>query len=331
MMKKISFVFLMLLSISLFNLPSVSAGECNPTSGFEWCYDNENTDYGDAYCYAQVQGTLPQCDGTVSGNKCAGEWGINIGIGGDKAYIVKGENNWNVVDNCNSEGCSSQYSLQAGDNILQDEIGEPVPRYYLIAWDYDEANGWWCWTTATGGYLGDYFAGLSVVECVNDNDCSGSETCSNNACVEEGFCNDNSDCLFIQVETFYCSEDDLVKDIVISGCSNNECVNDNEIQTGVLVENCEFGCIGGFDDAECDVPECEVNSDCLSGEICSNNICIDDTECTIDSDCPTGFECQSELCIFVPQPGINWGLVGGIAAVVLLIAGVIVFIVMRRR
>lgn len=171
-MKRLIILFLVL----LFSLASVSGAECSPGSGFDWCYYEENANHGDAYCYAEVQGTVPICDGDLVGNKCAGRWYVNIGIGGDKGYIVKSPSDWSVHNNCNVNGCPSQYEIKPGDDTLQDTIGQPVPKYYITAWDYDNSGNpphdpYYCWTAVSGGYIGDYFAGLSVVECVNDGNC----------------------------------------------------------------------------------------------------------------------------------------------------------------
>lgn len=62
-----------------------------------------------------------------------------------------------------------------------------------------------------------------------------------------------------------------------------------------LFDQCDFGCSG----SSCDAGECNKDSDCGIGEICSGFFCIDrsDAGCSYNWDCPNGYECSSGNCI----------------------------------
>jgi len=51
--------------------------------------------------------------------------------------------------------------------------------------------------------------------------------------------------------------------------------------------------------ADCGRPECTVNSDCPSGQVCTSNKCTPSTtlECTNDTDCQNGRVCQNGKCV----------------------------------
>jgi PGF-pre-PGF domain-containing protein len=44
-------------------------------------------------------------------------------------------------------------------------------------------------------------------------------------------------------------------------------------------------------------PECTVDGDCGSGEVCNSNVCEDEPECTDDSDCDSEDVCDSNECV----------------------------------
>ena len=61
-----------------------------------------------------------------------------------------------------------------------------------------------------------------------------------------------------------------------------------------------FSCVGG----SCvftPPPECSVDADCSSGEICEFGFCIPGPECRTDAECPPGFSCRSGQCLYIPE------------------------------
>jgi len=56
--------------------------------------------------------------------------------------------------------------------------------------------------------------------------------------------------------------------------------------------------------ADCGRPECTVNSDCPSGQVCTSNKCVITTapECTKDADCASGKVCTNGKCVEKQPP-----------------------------
>ena len=48
---------------------------------------------------------------------------------------------------------------------------------------------------------------------------------------------------------------------------------------------------------EGDIPECNVDQDCGSGEVCTNNVCVPAVECNVDQDCGVGEVCTNNVCV----------------------------------
>lgn len=64
-------------------------------------------------------------------------------------------------------------------------------------------------------------------------------------------------------------------------------------------------------------PECSIDSDCPSGYVCQNGVCVPEEEppptCSVDSDCPPGYVCRDGKCVKEGEK-IAWlpvALIGG--------------------
>lgn len=77
----------------------------------------------------------------------------------------------------------------------------------------------------------------------------------------------------------------------ISPCDNVNCGN-----YGTCVEgSCQ--CVNGYSGANCENKVCSVDSDCNSGESCSNGICVNSNLCNVDADCSSGEICYLASCL----------------------------------
>jgi len=171
-MKKI--ILSLLLSIYLIGLVS-AAGDCSEDPGFDWCYSNRYDKYSPAICYAEVQGSYPKCDGILHDKYCVGNWYVNAKYDGDEFYLQKGVDSWDSSRwECDMVGCPGD-TISSGKIMLASGVSQ-VPKFALAVWDYDEDEGWWCWSAKRAGYLGDYFD-LYSVRCYENSDCGTGKYC----------------------------------------------------------------------------------------------------------------------------------------------------------
>lgn len=103
----------------------------------------------------------------------------------------------------------------------------------------------------------------------------------------------------------------IANEVIIDLECNDKCVGDDYYSNGI------------FDDNNC-IYEIEQDSELCSGV-------IPPSECLINSDCATDFECQEESCVFIEKPESNIRLIVGIVAGALLVVGIIVFIIIKKR
>lgn len=248
-----------ILAVLLLSISGVLAvNECSPDSGFEWCYQEINNDYG-VTCHAEVQGTYPKCDGEQNGGKCVGDWYVDVKGGDDKLYLHKSITTWNGfwdnIAGCNENGCNGeQLTARQNNRIKLSDSSGKVPGYVLVGWDYESSGEDWCWQSVAGGYTLDFFDGYENVDCINGKEkCNGKyfSKCENDNWVDKNIligkcgveCTQDIDCTRIfsvtGATTQFCSGSDIKDKISNRGCFDNIC--SSEI-TEVLVEKCDFGC-----------------------------------------------------------------------------------------
>lgn len=254
-MKKLIFFFLFLFSFTF-----VFASSCNPDSGFDWCYESTNNDHSSAVSHAEVQGTYPECSGEVSGNKCVGDWTVNIKGGDDNLYLYRGITTWtgfwDNIARCGTSGCSGQrFSGGRTYNVILNDASGKVPGYVIVGWDYASSSSAWSWKTQAGGYTLDFF-NLYTVDCLNGKEeCSGNilRVCENYKMVTKGIvldkcgieCISDSDCNEISLRIFnsddqlFCSGNTLMDRVDQNFCSNNMC---DTRKTDVVKQVCDFEC-----------------------------------------------------------------------------------------
>lgn len=131
--------------------------------------------------------------------------------------------------------------------------------------------------------------GRCTVECVEDRDCLDGFSCQQGACTEQvRTCRTDDDCVFGEE----CQNGECVK--VEGYCERN-----GDCPDGYVCRGETSTCIPvGDNNSE---PECTLNSDCASDEICEDGACVDapveEPDCQRDSDCPSGMRCASGVCI----------------------------------
>ena len=157
------------------------------------------------------------------------------------------------------------------------------------------------------------------VNCVCDNDCGitgffGTEFCTSNdifknfqtsKCISPG--TKQSNCQVSVVPTFlvdcgentcgnfgsnYCKGKDVYHQRTCNnkGCTTGACFSSFSVDEK-LVSTCQNGCSNGA----CK-PECTTNSDCASGKVCSNNVCVPVT-CSTDSQCNDNNPATEDKCL----------------------------------
>jgi len=189
--------------MSVFIISSVSA----------WSYDNSYS-FGDARAYAQIEGSYPKCDGDSQGGYCIGEYYIDISRIGDEIYLGFGYNDWSM--DASDSGYSGISRSNEGRHYLPIKNGNPE-KYVACAWDYDYSSASppgclagqgplqpgqsycqtteaWAWAGKCGGYLGDVFDELKVVECFEDSNCASDEFCDTRREFTEWECRRESVC-----------------------------------------------------------------------------------------------------------------------------------------
>jgi len=216
-----------------------------------WSYDSSYSD-GGANAYAKLTGMYPACEGEQRGSQCKGQWYVDLSHSGDQFKIGLRFISWDETNKVGDGGFTSNKLLDVQDGRYYFDSNELVPKYILCAWDYDENNGYWAWTSQCGGYLGDSF-GLKNVNCFQGvSECEGVNylVCSNDMLENQGTtlgkcgveCKLSSDC---QDEGFSGEERcdkynvDLVKDYNQATCSNYKCTQKKVEKT---FKQCEYGC-----------------------------------------------------------------------------------------
>jgi hypothetical protein len=151
----------------------------------------------------------------------------------------------------------------------------------------------------------------------NDNDCEPGENvctsdsqCEGDNYDEEPYCSDDGD-VYTQAHTFVCSSGvctENVDEVRVQRCSSSEYCDLGEcIPNGDGEENeCGFLNPCPSSDQECignvcvdkEEPECYIDEDCLSGEICIDEFCESSCDCASDSDCPSDYICTDCMCIY---------------------------------
>ena len=75
---------------------------------------------------------------------------------------------------------------------------------------------------------------------------------------------------------------------------------------GLIIYNVDSGCLNYYSIgkwyASCgvEIAVCNINTDCPTGKICSNGICVDDpigSQCETNEQCPESFICSDGFCV----------------------------------
>jgi len=134
------------------------------------------------------------------------------------------------------------------------------------------------------------YTNVSVVECINNSNCSTEQICTNYSCVilAKPDCTNDDECPSGES----CSEGICIMKIP-------DCISDSDCPAGEI-------CSGEM----CIIsqPECTSNANCISGKICSNEMCITPKTigCDSDHDCPLDKICSlSNICIPSTNAGYN--------------------------
>ncbi len=187
----------------------------------------------------------------------------------------------------------------------------------------------------TGRYCPDYVflvrndeSGKTIVECADDAELSGSQTCPVDAeyCLtdeaDRNFCAINVSLGEAEAKNFPCrssSETDNTCDCPEHQiCVNQKCLDKTNTECNCKKdETCDAGkcipaakkCSGDDDcaeglvclDSNCSEPvskpECTGDEDCAEGLVCVNELCTEHAiDCSGDEDCPDGWVCVDDIC-----------------------------------
>lgn len=79
---------------------------------------------------------------------------------------------------------------------------------------------------------------------------------------------------------------------------------------GTIIFNTDSGCLNysysnsWYELCGIFIETCDINSDCSSGKICNNGVCINDPStiaCETSEQCPEGFTCINDFCTQTPN------------------------------
>ena len=195
--------FLLTLSIAIILLSSNSLADvCTPDSGYVTCY--ENCYDGTWVTCAKIQASkIYDYDGYESGYGAYLDYAkidvYCLGNGDDRLYKVEGcfgswSDFWNYVD-CDRYGCYNAQLLSDRTTYTIATVGTDYPLYtQYICWNLESYGEDWAWTTQAFGWIdGDCHYNFRVVECKDNNDCSGDYVCENGNCIEQCIPSENMD------------------------------------------------------------------------------------------------------------------------------------------
>ena len=126
------------------------------------------------------------------------------------------------------------------------------------------------------------------LECVENTDCSATESCVNNKCEDvcrlDGVCGTNANCRTRNHVPLCSCREGFDGDPRI-GCNRViACARDVECPTNMM---CAFGVCS---------PRCSSIRDCLETQVCANEKCV--PKCASDRDCPSGVSrCRGGVCV----------------------------------
>jgi hypothetical protein len=204
--------------------------------------------------------------------------------------------------------------------IAEDPEGDPIMYFWIATGgELDDNNAQE--TTYTCQEVGDHTISINVsddgfVDCEDDwtfqvrcvlgdgpecemnVDCDDGFVCENFECVPDVECNENDDCDTGEI----CNDNVCVSDPNLF-CNTGACDDDPGLR-GQCVDAFLLCLANNIDEDECIAvsllicnPECTVNEDCDTGEICVDNVCVPDLECTMNEDCDTGEICVDNVCV----------------------------------
>lgn len=297
-MRKFFFILAVLFLVPLVSADCVRnfAKDCIPDSGYDHCYTVSWT-CGEATSLAEIQHT--NVLGTYKSGYFVGNSYINIKYEGDKGYWHKNLQSWDDL-NCDGVGCYGGNLLPSNPFklILTDSPGEsfldPIAFY---AWDRDDDSGWWTYSVAGHGWVGDFNMNVKQVECYDDSDCSDDLICDKSTEWYEWSC----------IEKPFVCEEGAIRCL---GLEYQFCENNEWIISGTTLGYCGVECFASdlslcapdrYVDSFCQslttiiernlISSCEYNK-CVQTLVPSTEICLENTRCAITSQ---GAQCISTL------------------------------------
>ena len=146
--------------------------------------------------------------------------------------------------------------------------------------------------------------GSSAV-CDDNSDCSAGYRCNTNGfCVpvaEPPQCTDNGDC----GSGHFCNGNGFCVPSGTTPPPTQECDSNSDCGSGYFCNS-----LGHCVPSGTTTPDCTVNADCDSNEVCVSGNCVSTSVCDTDADCATNYRCVSGNCVYSPpSPEIGYSIV----------------------
>jgi len=270
-------LILAMIAISFFVFISenviAGSGECTQ-SGYDYCYYSRYTYYS-AEAFAKVYWKFIDGNGNTYKNGFPGGYAVkylnvDVGYSGDYLYEMKNYASWDSLDDtCSEYGCAGNEASAGIKRIAS--AGQTYNTCLAYeAYDRNDNNGYWAWTTAGYGFLNNCGLSIKVVNCYANTDCSSNYYCDKLGTWNQWSCQ-LKDCELGQTRC--------------SGMNYQICENYKWKDNGLTVGQCNVNCLQG--QTKCDstnyntcslsytwsnlgptINQCGVT--CISGDKCDN-------------------------------------------------------------
>jgi hypothetical protein len=170
-MKSFHFYFLAAVISLFFLVPTALAGECTPSSGYDYCWSGS---WGS--CTAKVQVTdVKDAHNEAWAYPMVKKAYIKVKMTGTSLYVYRGLNSWDDVYCDYDYGCNGD-EISSGEYVLG-TTGDSDPEFAaFVVFKQIDGN---CWAWTGYGWTGNpgYYS-FDIVECTQDSDCSTGQTCA---------------------------------------------------------------------------------------------------------------------------------------------------------